>query len=200
MNDDFKIGLAFGNDKLVLYSPFSSSDIIITSPLGLRRIVGAQGDKEREYSFLSSVEIFVMERAHVISMQNWQHMDEIMPMLNGMPRHKDMTSDINEIREYYFDNMSKFFRQNIVYTEFRFPELNSLASRYFHNFQGLINNRCTYDRLISETEVEVNQEFMKFDCDSFQKEADYRFEYFKTKVQCLVSAIVNLLGLGEGQV
>lgn len=183
LNDDFKIGLAFEGDKMMLYSPFLNSDIIITSPLGLRRIVGAEGDKGREYSFLSSIELFIVERAHVIYMQNWQHMDEIMKVMNKIPRHKDMTNDINEIREYYFENLSKFYRQNIIYTEYKFAELNSISSRYFENFKGIIANRIFYDRLIPENEVEINQEFMKFDVDTFQKESEFRFEYFKTKVR-----------------
>ena len=183
LNDDFKMGLAFKENRMALYNPFAHSDIIIASPLGLRRLVGAKGDKDREYSFLSSIEIFVMERAHVIYMQNWQHMDEILPMMNLIPRHKDMSNDINEIREYYFDNLSKFYRQNIVHTEHKFAELNSISSRFFMNYQGVISNKVYYDRMISESEVEINQEFMKFDVDNFQKEADYRFEYFKTKVR-----------------
>lgn len=183
LNDDFKMGLAFKDNRMALYNPFAHADLIITSPLGLRRIVGAKGDKDREYSFLSSIEIFVMERAHVIYMQNWQHIEEILPMMNQIPRYKDMVNDINEIRNYYFDNQSKFYRQNIVHTEHKFAELNSISSRFFMNYQGLITNKVFYDRLILENEIEINQEFMKFDVDNFQKEADYRFEYFKTKVR-----------------
>jgi len=182
LDDDFKIGLAFKDNKTILYNPFAHSDIIISSPLGLRRLVGAEGDKEREYSFMSSLEIFVMERAHVLFMQNWQHMDEILPMLNRIPRHKDMTNDLNEIRPYHFENLSKFYRQNIVYTEHKFAELNAINARYFTNYQGCLANKCSFEQIIPESEVEINQEFMKFDVDNFQKEADYRFEFFKTKV------------------
>ncbi len=182
LDDDFKIGLAFKDNKTILYNPFAHSDIIISSPLGLRRLVGAEGDKEREYSFMSSLEIFVMERAHVLFMQNWQHMDEILPMFNRIPRHKDMTNDLNEIRPYHFENLSKFFRQNIVYTEHKFAELNAINARYFTNYQGCLTNKCSFEQILPENEVEINQEFMKFDVDNFQKEADYRFEFFKTKV------------------
>src|SRR5690242_6978998 len=103
------MGIGFSKDKMSIYSPFKDSDIIIASPLGLKTSIGAtEGDKNKDYSFLSSIEIFVMERANVMLMQNWQHVEDIMPYMNKIPRHKDMTSDINEIRDYYFENLSKF--------------------------------------------------------------------------------------------
>lgn len=124
----------------------------------------------------------IVERAHVIFMQNWQHINEILNVMNKIPPHKELTNDINEIREYYFENMAKFYKQSIVYSEFKFAELNAMVSKYFVNYRGVVSNKCYYDRLINEREMELNQEFMKFDVETFAKEADVRFEYFKTKV------------------
>lgn len=56
-----------------LYSPFYSSDIIVASPLGLRTLIGVDGDAHRDFDFLSSVELLVLEQSDVFLMQNWEH-------------------------------------------------------------------------------------------------------------------------------
>lgn len=66
-------GISIVRSSMRLYSPFYSSDIIIASPLGLRTVVGAEGEKKRDFDFLSSIELLVLEQADVFLMQNWEH-------------------------------------------------------------------------------------------------------------------------------
>ena len=116
-------------------------------------------------------------------MQNWQHIEEIIQVMNKIPPHKAVINDINEIREHFFENLSKFYRQNIVYTDFRFPQLNALISSLFENHDGIIWNKQFYGKLISDEELPINQEFIKFDVTQHLQEPKIRFEYFINKVK-----------------
>lgn len=52
-----------------LYADFYSSDIIVASPLGLRMIVGAEGEAERDYDFLASIEVLILDQTEIFLMQ-----------------------------------------------------------------------------------------------------------------------------------
>ncbi len=43
IDEDFRIGLRIVNKALSVFTDYYKSDIVITSPLGLRRIVGSTG-------------------------------------------------------------------------------------------------------------------------------------------------------------
>jgi U3 small nucleolar RNA-associated protein 25 len=64
IDDSFRIGLSLGKKALKLYTAFENSDIIISSPLGLRMIIGdeEQDANKREFDFLSSIEILILDK------------------------------------------------------------------------------------------------------------------------------------------
>lgn len=66
-------GVAILQRSIRLYAPFYSSDILIASPLGLRTIIGGEGEKKRDFDFLSSVELLIIDQADIYLMQNWEH-------------------------------------------------------------------------------------------------------------------------------
>lgn len=66
-------GVSVMKRSMCLYSPFYSSDIIIASPLGLRTVLGAAGESKRDFDFLSSIELLIVDQADVFLMQNWEH-------------------------------------------------------------------------------------------------------------------------------
>ena len=57
----------------------------------------------RDFSFLSSVEILIVERAHVILMQNWDHLLEVVKSVNKMPKYDSMVNSIDSIREIFLN-------------------------------------------------------------------------------------------------
>ena len=59
-----------------LFSEFYQSDIIVASPLAVATLLGeppAEGEAGAPSDFLSSIEVAVVLRADVLSMQNWAH-------------------------------------------------------------------------------------------------------------------------------
>lgn len=44
-----------------MYNDLYTSDVIIASPLGLRRIIGGEGDKNRDFDYLSGIEVCVVD-------------------------------------------------------------------------------------------------------------------------------------------
>lgn len=66
-------GVAVLQRSIRLYAPFYSSDVLIASPLGLRTIIGGEGEKKRDFDFLSSVELLIIDQADIYLMQNWEH-------------------------------------------------------------------------------------------------------------------------------
>lgn len=77
----FCVGVAILQRSIRLYAPFYSSDILIASPLGLRTIIGAEGEKKRDFDFLSSVELLIIDQADIYLMQNWEHV-LVMPVIH----------------------------------------------------------------------------------------------------------------------
>ncbi|CAD8087003.1 unnamed protein product [Paramecium sonneborni] len=177
--DDFRIGIQVSKQGYIkLHANFDKSDIIVTSTLGMRLIIGTDDQKHRETHFLSSIEILVIDRASSIYMQNWTYLEDILEATNLLPNHKNITSDLSTIRPYCFENLSKFYRQNIVYTDHYFSELNYLRKQYFQNYKGCISNKIYFNQLFQKS-VNFQQEFRQIDCSTNEQQIEQRFNQFK---------------------
>lgn len=66
VNNYFKVGISISS-KIKLYENFDAADIIVASPMGLRLVVGQEGEEEtrREYNFLSSIQTLILDQAEV---------------------------------------------------------------------------------------------------------------------------------------
>ncbi|CAL7951246.1 unnamed protein product [Xylocopa violacea] len=98
-DDTFKIGIAITKKTLKLYSEFYSSDIIISSLLGLRILIGAEGEAERDFDFLASIELLILDQAELFLMQNWDHMVHVLNHLHLQPKDFHGT-DFSRVRSW----------------------------------------------------------------------------------------------------
>ncbi|KCV68826.1 hypothetical protein H696_04243 [Fonticula alba] len=179
-NDDcFRLGIKLNRSSVALGADEYESDIIIASPLGIRLLTGTEGEKKRNYDFLSSVEMVVVDQANTIAMQNWDHLLSLFEHLNLQPREARDT-DFSRIKNWVLDGHSKYLRQNIFLSSFLFPELNALFSRYSLNHSGRVRAtqpvpRGTIGRVIAP----VQQVFHRVRVKSLSGLDDERFGFLE---------------------
>lgn len=123
--DCFRMGMCFSKKQIRLYSPFANCDVIIASPIGLRQITGAQGDKHREFDFLSSIEVCIVDRGDALRMQNWDHVREVMQVVNCRPQGL-AGIDISRLRPQFADGRARAFRQTVVSSAGEFLDADAL--------------------------------------------------------------------------
>lgn len=182
IDDAFRIGMAITKSSLKLYENFYNSDIIIASPLGLRMIIGAEGESSRDYDFLSSIEILIFDQSEIFLMQNWDHVLHIMNHFHLQPKEAHDT-DLQRVRNWSINGQSKNYRQTIMYSSCKLPNLMAILKNRCLNFGGSVsvvnpivtgtishvvcNLKQFYHKLISKTPTESIKE---------------RFEYFINKI------------------
>jgi U3 small nucleolar RNA-associated protein 25 len=67
--------------------------------------------------------MLIVEQADVISMQNWEHLLHVISHLNKLPKGAH-GCDFSRVQNVFLDELAAHTRQNIVFSEFEFPELN----------------------------------------------------------------------------
>jgi U3 small nucleolar RNA-associated protein 25 len=116
-------------------------------------------------------------------MQNFEHVGGVLSNLNKIPRHQDCVNNFQDIRPYFNENLGKFYRQNIVYTDYNFPELNDVIIKYFNNFEGCLREKIWYEPVVrSQTHPHLNFEFVRIDVDDAGSELDKKFNFFVNNV------------------
>ncbi|KAK9456429.1 hypothetical protein V1511DRAFT_497523 [Dipodascopsis uninucleata] len=180
-DDNFRIGIKFTRKTIKLFTQFYNSDIIVASPLGLRLAIGDPTDKKRDFDFLSSIEVVIVDQAEALLMQNWDHIQHIFKHLNLIPRESH-DCDFGRVRNWYLDNQAKYFRQTIVFSEFVTPEINGLFSNFMNNIEGKVKFHASCNGVLADVGKGLTQSFVRFYCPSPQEDPDRRFKYFTTKV------------------
>lgn len=195
-DDTFRIGLKFTRKAIKLYSDFYSSDILIVSPVGLRMVVGAPDDKNRDYDFLASIEMLILDQADIFFAQNWDHLLHIMDHLH-LQAQSARNTDFSRVRSWCLNQWSRFYRQTLLFASHELAEFRSLFNSRCSNYRGKVRLLNPIENgTIKHVAVHVTQTFHRIDVLSIQSSFDQRFDYFKktilpqfkaaSKAHCLV--------------
>jgi U3 small nucleolar RNA-associated protein 25 len=181
IDDCFRIGLSFSKNTLKLYAEFYAADVIIASPLGLRTIIGGEGEKQ-DYDFLSSIEMLILDQTDVFLMQNWEHLTHIFDHLNIIPKQSHGT-DYSRVRMSTVNGCAKYYRQTMLFSGTHSPEVNGLFNKYCSNYNGKVRYTNTNTNgSISQIASQISQVFHRIPSTNFAEDPDTRFQYFIKKV------------------
>jgi len=182
VDDSFKLGISVTKKTLKLYTDFYSSDIIITSPLGLRLVTGVEGEGGKtDTDFLSSIEMLIIDQADVLLMQNWDHVTSIITQLHQQPRESHGV-DYGRVRLWCLDGNSKYYRQNIVISSVPAPEINSIWNRNCHNYMGKVRVMKEHPGTLTRVLTDTSLVWHRVSADNLAHSLDTRFKYFTEKV------------------
>ncbi|KFV64374.1 Digestive organ expansion factor, partial [Dryobates pubescens] len=182
IDDHFRIGVAILQKSMRLYAPFYSSDIIIASPLGMRTIIGAEGEKKRDFDFLSSIEILIIDQADIYLMQNWEHVLHLMKHMNLLPLDSHGV-DFSRVRMPNLNNWSKYYRQTLLFSALQHPQINSIFNKHCFNYVGQVAVRNVPLRgSISQIVVQLPHVFRRLEAENVASAIDTRFQFFVDKV------------------
>lgn len=181
-DNNFLTALKFTRKTLKFFSAFYTSDIILASPLGLRRIIEHEDRRKRDHDFLSSIELLILDQADAMQMQNWENVELVLNHLNLQP--KDLHGcDVNRVRTYYLDGHAKYLRQTLIFSSYITPEMNRLFNTTLVNIAGKAKLTPNYSGAItSATGLGMKQTFSRFASTSPATDPDARFKYFTTAI------------------
>jgi len=182
IDDNFKLGIGVTKKSLKLYTDFYNSDIIISSPLGLRMVTGVEGeDKNTDTDFLSSIELLIVDQAEVAMMQNWDHMVTVVNQMHSQPKDSHGV-DYSRVRLWSLDGHSQYYRQTIILSEVPAPEISNLWNRSCVNYMGKVKvmNEMVgnMDRVVCDTPVVWH----RVECAGVKDSLEERFKYFTEKI------------------
>ena len=182
-NDDdmFRLGMKFTRKTIQFFSQFYKSDIIIASPLGLRIALGADDPKKRDYDFLSSIEIVIVDQAEALLMQNWVHVEHVFENLSLQPKEAH-GCDFSRVKYWYLDGNAKYLRQTIVFSTFNFPVSNKLYIQHMLNIDGKVKYSIEVEGAMIGLGASPKQTFTRFEYMNPVSEPNDRFKYFSTAV------------------
>ncbi|KAJ7899088.1 digestive organ expansion factor [Mycena leptocephala] len=179
VDDNFRVGVKLTRKSVKMFSDFYGCDIIMASPLGLRRSI----EKEKSADYLSSIEVLVVDQLEALTMQNWEHVKFVLSHINKLPKDSH-NADFSRIKPWYLDGHAEYLRQSILISALETPETRSVFNSNLKNVAG----KLRVEKRWSPVQVPdgIDQNLTHFDCSNPKDEADKRFNYFTTQLLPLV--------------
>jgi len=182
IDDNFKLGVGVTKKSLKLYTDFYNSDIIISSPLGLRMVTGVEGeDKNTDTDFLSSIELLIVDQAEVAMMQNWDHMVTVVNQMHSQPKDSHGV-DYSRVRLWSLDGHSQFYRQTIILSEVPAPEISNLWNRSCVNYMGKVKVMNEMAGSMGRVVCDIPVVWHRVECAGVKESLEERFKYFTEKI------------------
>ncbi|TFK67370.1 digestive organ expansion factor [Pluteus cervinus] len=175
VDDNFRVGIKLTKKSVKMFAEFYQSDIIMASPLGLRRSI----EKEKNGDYLSSIEMLIIDQADALTMQNWEHTKFVLSHLNKIPKESH-DADFSRIKPWYLDGNANLLRQSILLSPYETSETRALYNTEFKNVAGKIRQEKIWSPIRVPEGIEQN--FVHFDCTTPMDEPDKRFAYFTTQL------------------
>ncbi|KAL3084906.1 hypothetical protein niasHT_035794 [Heterodera trifolii] len=152
-----------------------------------RRTDGATNDDDDggPNDFLASIELLIVERADILLMQNWEHVQSVFALLNSVPCR--VRTDITRVRRWALSGdgtHARHYRQTLLFTRTHAVEMHALFAQHCANFAGLatVVQKPTDPPLITQLSMPYVQEFHRFDAASPAEQAEQRFQYFVRQI------------------
>ncbi|KXL51311.1 MAG: hypothetical protein FE78DRAFT_84101 [Acidomyces sp. 'richmondensis'] len=189
---DFLTAISLTPTRLKFFAPFYHADIILASPLALRRVLEHEDPKKRDSDFLSSIQIALVDPADAMYMQTWTDVDAVFTQLNHLPRDLHPTTDISRVRNATLEGLSGAVRQTLVFSAYLPPEMVAFGRREMRNVAaGKIRIEGTYSdsegcALASPAVMgaSVRHVFSRYAsaADNPASDAEERWRYFSTVI------------------
>ena len=187
-DDHFRLGVKLTARSVRLFADFVGADIVLASPLGLATRLEA-GDA----SFLSSIELCILDGADVMLQQNWAHVETVFAALNALPTAQDPDLDVMRVRPWYLDGQARHYRQTVVLAAHGAPQLSALVRRHCTNWAGQARLKCTFTGVLaslgaSPAGAPLSHSFTRVAAPDAASAADARFAHFKSALWPRLSA------------
>ncbi|KAA1125455.1 rRNA-binding ribosome biosynthesis protein utp25 [Puccinia graminis f. sp. tritici] len=182
VDDDFFLPVKFNRKEIRLYSDFYQADLVIGSPVGLRKFIEKEGDAD----FMSSIEISIVDQMDVMQMQNWEHVEFVFEHLNRIPK-KPRDTDFSRVKPWYLDSEAHHLRQSVMFSAHPSAEQHSL----FRKLDNLSGKRLEFHEtsktysvgLVAKVRPGIQQTWRAFDLGPDPlMDHQLRFDFFQKNI------------------
>eukprot|EP00026_Physarum_polycephalum_P004330 Phypoly_transcript_04348.p1 GENE.Phypoly_transcript_04348~~Phypoly_transcript_04348.p1 ORF type:complete len:705 (-),score=51.28 Phypoly_transcript_04348:92-2161(-) len=195
VDDMFSLGITMKNDGTLSVNADNlyHADIIVASPVALRLLIGSPGDPKRNFDFLSSIEMVIVDQMDMMLMQNWAYLSIIFEHINLKPTIVRPGMDFSRMNEWSLSHLSAHRRQTIFFSEFPAPDINALFNRKCNNTYGKIKiTNPPSEGIIEQVVPQIKQTFQRLECNSNISELDeQKFKLFSEEIFPHLSSTLN---------